>query len=204
MQDYVNELVNDFREPNQTPPVQRYQIAVLRRKQDATYWLGLISFDEGEYATAEEYFKNLVLDVWPEGPWTDGATYNLARTYEASGRIDEAIKIYEADDSAQRHGNRLRARWIKEAKSEEKKSEETKSTEETSTEKKLDAPKANAPDKSDPAKGAKPRRIKIDGRRWSPQRRGDRTGFRHLSYRPIIFAMMKMMNAPKSPPPPSK
>jgi tetratricopeptide (TPR) repeat protein len=115
MQDYVQELVNDFREPNQTPPVQRYAIAILRRKQDATYWLGCLSFDEREYATAEEYFKNLVLDVWPKGcPWTDGAHYNLARTYEASGRIDEAVKIYEADDSAQRHGNRLRARWLKE------------------------------------------------------------------------------------------
>ena len=115
MGDWVQELVNDFREPNQRPPVERYAAAILRRKQDATYWLGLISFDEHEYTTAEEYFKNLSLDVWPHGPWTDGARYNLARTYEAAGRTDEAVKLYESDDSAQRHGNRLRARWLREA-----------------------------------------------------------------------------------------
>jgi hypothetical protein len=116
MRDYVQELVNDFREPHQRPPVERYAAAILRRKQNATYWLGCISFDEAEYDTAEEYFKKLLLDVWPPAQdfWADGAHYNLARTYEAAGRTDEALKIYEADDSAQRHGNHLRARWLKE------------------------------------------------------------------------------------------
>jgi tetratricopeptide (TPR) repeat protein len=113
--EWVQELVNDFREPNQRPPVQRYAAAMLRRKQDATYWLGLISFDEHEYETAEEYFKNLTLDVWPHGgPWNDGARYNLARSYEAAGRLGDAIKLYAADDSPQRHGNHLRARWLQE------------------------------------------------------------------------------------------
>lgn len=112
--DWVKELVNDFQEPNQRPPVQRYIAAMVRRKQDATYFLGLISFDEHEYLTAEEYFKNLTLDIWPQGPWTDGAHYNLARTYEADGDADKAIALYEADDSPQRHGNHLRARWIRE------------------------------------------------------------------------------------------
>lgn len=87
---------------------------LVRRKQDATYWLGLISYDEGEYSAAEDYFKKLTLDLSTEGPWTDGTRYNLGRTYEASGRIDDAVKIYEADDSPQRHGNHLRARWLKE------------------------------------------------------------------------------------------
>jgi tetratricopeptide (TPR) repeat protein len=151
MQDYVNELVNDFREPNQKPPVLRYALALRSRKQDATYWLGLISFDEHEYSTAEEYFKNLLLDVWPpaEDFWTDGAHYNLARTYEASGRTDEAVKLYEADDSAQRHGNHLRARWLKET------SAEKKSTETAPAEKPAEKKSADAADAPSTEKGAK-------------------------------------------------
>ena len=35
---------------------------------------GLISFDEKQYLAAEEYLKNLTLDIWPRGPWTDWRT----------------------------------------------------------------------------------------------------------------------------------
>ena len=48
-----------------------------------------------------------------DGYWAHGTRYNLARTYEAQGKNAEAIKLYEADDSPQRDGNRLRARWLK-------------------------------------------------------------------------------------------
>ncbi len=113
----VGELAMNFQRANNQPPsqslMQSYSFAVMRRKQDATYWLGLVSFDEGEFATAEDYFRKLTLDVWPGGPWTGGATYNLGRTYEANGKRDEALKLYEADQSPQRFGNRLRARQLK-------------------------------------------------------------------------------------------
>jgi tetratricopeptide (TPR) repeat protein len=116
MADHVRELVQTYEEENNRPaPVQKYIAAVFRRKQDATYWLGLISYDEKEYTAAEDYFERLTLKVWPTGPWTDGARYNLARTYEADGRAADAIKIYEADDSPQRFGNHLRARRLKAA-----------------------------------------------------------------------------------------
>ena len=105
------ELAQTYEEENNRPaPVQKYIAAVFRRKQDATYWLGLISYDEKEYTAAEDYFERLTLKVWPIGPWTDGARYNLARTYEADGRAADAIKLYEADESPQRFGNRLRGR----------------------------------------------------------------------------------------------
>ena len=38
---------------------------------------------------------------------------DLARTYEAQGKFADAIAMYEADTSPQRHGNRLRGKWLK-------------------------------------------------------------------------------------------
>ncbi len=115
MEEIVKELAENYVETeHKPPPIAEYQRAVLRRKQDATYWLGLISFEEKAWSPAEDYFRKLTLDVWANGPWTNGARYNLARTYEAAGRTADAIRAYEEDDSPQRHGNRLRAQWLKE------------------------------------------------------------------------------------------
>jgi tetratricopeptide (TPR) repeat protein len=86
-------------------------------KQDASFWLGLIAFEQGNYASAIDYFSKRTLAAMPGGPWTHAARYNLARTYEASGRRQEAITEYRADDaSPSRYGNLLRARWLAEQK----------------------------------------------------------------------------------------
>ncbi len=119
--EYVAELITDFQEAYKQPltpdTVQKFTWAILRRKQDATYWLGLISFDEGQYEAAEEYFKMVPQEVGPNipSPWIAAAKYNLARAYEASGRTADAIKLLEEDDSPQRFGNHLRARTLKAA-----------------------------------------------------------------------------------------
>ena len=111
MKEHIDELAATYYEQTKAqPPVPQIAMTMIQRKQDATYWLGLISYDEKEYTTAEEYFDRMTLKVFPKGPWTDGARYNLARTYEASGKTAEAIKIYESDESPQRFGNQLRAR----------------------------------------------------------------------------------------------
>jgi hypothetical protein len=52
------------------------------------------------------------LESDPEGPWKNGARYNLARCYEAMGRIEDARQLYLIDDSPQRHGCLLRARQL--------------------------------------------------------------------------------------------
>ncbi|MBA4015764.1 MAG: hypothetical protein C0483_01110 [Pirellula sp.] len=53
-----------------------------RMKQHATYWLGLASYDLGNYDTAATFF-GLVFKDDANGGWTAGARYNLGRTYEA-------------------------------------------------------------------------------------------------------------------------
>ncbi|MDZ4658957.1 MAG: hypothetical protein SH868_15380 [Bythopirellula sp.] len=79
-------------------------------KADASYWLGLLSYDLGKFQVAEDWFRRRTLEAFPNGTWTTGATYNLARTLHKLDRTGEAIALLEADESPQRHGNRLLAR----------------------------------------------------------------------------------------------
>jgi len=88
-------------------------------KGDASYWLGLLSFDLGKYKVANDWFAMRTLAATPDGPWTAGARYNLARTHEALGDLPAAIELLEASDSPQRHGNLIRARTLKILKGEE-------------------------------------------------------------------------------------
>ena len=83
----------------------------------ASYWLGALAMEQGNYASAIDYFTNRTLAAAPTGQWSPGARYNLARAYEASGQRDKAIQLYQADASSPgAYGNALRARWLKEQK----------------------------------------------------------------------------------------
>jgi hypothetical protein len=94
--------------------IEATQILVLRRaKQDASFWLGLVCFEQRDYPVAVDYFAVRTLQASPRGPWTPAARYNLARAYEAMGKIDQAIDLYESDTSQQSHGNKLRARRLR-------------------------------------------------------------------------------------------
>jgi len=102
------------------------EIAAWRQaKRHASYWQGLCVFEERlrtahlhaqtDYTSAIEWFSKRTLEDSPGGPWTRGATYNLARAYEASKQYDKAIELYLSDPtSPDHHGNRLRAAWLKE------------------------------------------------------------------------------------------
>ena len=113
-------------------------------KLDASYWLALVAFERGQFDAAIEHLTKRVLtpgdqlaggaapaasapDVPAQAPavaagitaagknpWRDGAWYLLARSHEALGHTDKAVAAFEATEGPQRHGNLLRARWLKE------------------------------------------------------------------------------------------
>ena len=85
---------------------------VRRGKIDASYWLGLLTFDTRQYEVAIDYLDRRTLKADPNGPWTSGARYNLGRAYEATGQIKKAQAWLQIGPSPQEHGNRLRGRWI--------------------------------------------------------------------------------------------
>ena len=81
-------------------------------KLNATYFLGLLKFDEADFDTSADWLKRPELTA-AGSPWKTGARYNLARALEAQDKLDEAIAILEADKSPQQDGNQLRARMLK-------------------------------------------------------------------------------------------
>jgi tetratricopeptide (TPR) repeat protein len=86
---------------------------ILFGKEDATYWLGLVAFDRGNYGMAEDYLSKMLLEKIPDSSWRHGALFNLAQTVEAAGQIDRAAMIYQADPEApDNYGRQLRARWL--------------------------------------------------------------------------------------------
>ena len=94
-------------------PVEK--LVYLRGKQDASYWFGLIAYQRGNYPAAVDYFARRTLEFMPDGPWTDGARYNLARTFEAAGEPERAILQYDSNASSPGYlGDLLRAKWLKE------------------------------------------------------------------------------------------
>jgi hypothetical protein len=82
-------------------------------KQDATYWSGLIAYQRGNYPSAVDHFLAKTIEAYPDGLWLNGARYNLARTYEGSGKPDLAIIIYKSNTASPGYpGDLLRAKWL--------------------------------------------------------------------------------------------
>ena len=95
---------------------ERQIVLLVVAKHDASYWLGLILFEKGNYAGAIDYFGRRTLAALPNSPWRYGASYNLARSYEASGDYRKAIELYRAN--AKQFGDTgqlLRATWLAES-----------------------------------------------------------------------------------------
>jgi hypothetical protein len=93
-------------------PMEKF--VFLRGKQDASYWSGLIAYQRANYPAAADYFARRTLELAPDGPWTEGARYNLARTFEAAGDTERAILMYASSAGSRGYlGALLRADWLK-------------------------------------------------------------------------------------------
>jgi hypothetical protein len=112
-----DQMIQKLRIPRESVSrVEAAQTLIMRdAKHNATFWLGLIFFEQNDYPNAIDFFGKRVVEAAGNSPWVDAARYNLARAYEAEGNLPQAIALYESDTtSPQSHGNRLRARWLKE------------------------------------------------------------------------------------------
>jgi tetratricopeptide (TPR) repeat protein len=90
-------------------------ISRLQGKQDASYWLGLIAAEEGNYPAAIDYLAKRTQQAGSEGPWMPGIHYNLGRVYEALGQPEQAVEEYLSGIRSPMYpGSLLRARWLKE------------------------------------------------------------------------------------------
>ena len=93
--------------------LQISQDLIRQGKDHASYWLGIVHLENSDYENAISWFGRRTLESSPESMWTDGARYNLARALEAQGKYDQARESYLLDRSPQRHGNLLRARYLR-------------------------------------------------------------------------------------------
>lgn len=82
---------------------------LVRMKEDATYWLGLVMLAEGQDEAAIDYLQRMTLEASPDSRWTDAARINLAAALVKLGRPSEAAALLRADGSPQRFGSRLEA-----------------------------------------------------------------------------------------------
>jgi tetratricopeptide (TPR) repeat protein len=93
--------------------LQSSEMILVRTKQNASLWLGLIHAATGRYEDARDWFQIRCLEAYENGPWTASARYNLARAHEQMGNLEAARQLYLLDDSPQQHGNLLRARTLR-------------------------------------------------------------------------------------------
>lgn len=116
---------SEYTRPNVRPTyrqIQQQQSAEVQRawaaaKINATYWTGLLKYDQREYQIASVWFKRSQEIEGNKLKWYPGARYNQSRTLEALGETEEAIAILEADDPELPPGAKQRARLLQTQKS---------------------------------------------------------------------------------------
>ena len=81
-------------------------------KEDATYWLGIVTLSEGDFEIAMDYLGRMTLLASPDGRWASAARLNLAEAKLQAGDTEGAIRLLLEDRSPQRFGSRFRAEKI--------------------------------------------------------------------------------------------
>jgi hypothetical protein len=81
---------------------------------NASYWLGLASFEVNSIAAAKDFLDNITRGTL--NSWQNGVEYMLGRIAEHEKKYDDAVRHYERTArSPAGPGNILRARWLKNA-----------------------------------------------------------------------------------------
>ncbi len=109
---YMSKSVRPTDREIATSPSDGEQRVERAAKTNATYWLGLVTYDDGKFDVAANWFQRPELTK-AESIWATGAKYNLARSWEAEQKYEEAAAILEKDGAPQQHGNKWRARDLR-------------------------------------------------------------------------------------------
>ncbi len=102
-------VISDLAERAPEPQRDRVRRLYEQMKEDATYFLGLVTLAEGDYQTASDYLGRMTLEAAPDGRWAAAARLNLATAKLALGETAAAVALLRDDRSPQRFGSRLRA-----------------------------------------------------------------------------------------------
>jgi tetratricopeptide (TPR) repeat protein len=92
--------------------LQQFQKVFRQSKIDASFLLGQLQFDLGDYDSVEGWLKKRTLPNPQAGRWHAAARYTLARAYQEQGKLAEAIEQLNEDGSPMEAGNRLRVRYL--------------------------------------------------------------------------------------------
>ena len=82
-------------------------------RADAGFFLALAHYENGNPRPALNWLNRLP-ELDDDARWETWRPYQEGRAWEAAGRYDAAREAYEEDDSAQKQGSRIRARWMQE------------------------------------------------------------------------------------------
>lgn len=85
-----------------------------RIRADAAFFMSLAHFERGNPQPALNWLDNQLPDMDAGGRWEQWRQYQRGRAFEATGDYKSARDSYLRDDSAQRTGSIIRARWMAE------------------------------------------------------------------------------------------
>ncbi len=93
--------------------VQSVQSQMRLVRRDAGFFLTQCLFDNGSVNAAANWLS-VLKEEEDAGRWSEGVTYLLGRSYEASKEYDEAIEVLSDPKVIQAQGNLIRVRKLKE------------------------------------------------------------------------------------------
>ncbi len=100
----------DFRSWQQQLAYLKSNMAKIRA--DAGFFLSLAHYENANPQPALNWLIRLP-ELDDDARWEPWRSYQEARAYEATGKYEEAEAAYRDDNSAQRAGSKIRARWMK-------------------------------------------------------------------------------------------